>query len=996
MKFRALILWVACTALFAALAPASAMAQSYTLPCPQQTTYDDDVPTFDEIVGVPLGAGGTGSTPRNLTAKIYQYFDAMVAYTANHPRVKVIRKDYGQSVLGNELRFYVVSTPDNIDNLDAGRADGPFWEGIKDGRIAASEGLAQVRNRPAFGWITATPHGGEAAAAEAISRMLYELTARTDCWNLKRLKDMDHFLMPVRNPDGRDAPPGGVRTSAWAFDHNRDFGTQNQRENFLFLPLLKKYPGVFFIDAHQQNSGYFFPPNEDPVHHEVSKFSLDFIQNKIGPALQQKFNDQSTVYRNYNTYDLFVPEYGDSVPSLLSGAAGMTFEKGTSEVYGKQVYDHYLAIDETVNVTVRDKNTILRDWVAQWGEAVEQGQQCKLQPNTLVSPLTNALEAFEVPDVKVCGYFYKPDNHAGDAAELIRHMMRQGVRVYRFNNDVALNGVHEFGEADAPQTLPAGTLYMPMDQPTKHWIQAVLGEDPYQPVNFFYDVAQWSYSLQRGQTGNGFLTEKPLGVTMTEVTDPDWGSVPAATPTVYAFDTDSMRGLALVVDLLDAGATVYRGRDAFDAAGKHFETGAALVDAASVASAGIDLAALADKRQTPIAGLGSYPVARFEMEKPKIGIYTGGATEPNNPIRPAAGSPYPGHCGVGGNTTYCQALYTLTDKIGLPGEMVLPVNTGDLTGTNLTDQGFTALINPTSTIAAGPQATALQSFVNAGGTYVGQLNGGTTSARNAGITTLNNQTPALSPGLSTPGSFFTATFNTASPAAWGFDDGGFIYRASSGDPVYDPNTLAGNGGSIPQATAAVSYSDPLRSFGFAGNTDPDNGAVTDATLPGRLPGRPAVVDQPFGAGRAILIGFDSFFRAWREHDERLVLNGVLYPTSAAINPSGVQARSQAEPLAAGELPAVRSRPAASTTKVDSKVIIRVARKDGRKLRRAVKAARLPKRLRARSRYVVTRKTVTFVVRKARTRGNDHNRGIWVGKIITPLKKRGVQIVYGQF
>jgi hypothetical protein len=124
----------------------------------------------------------------------------------------------------------------------------------------------------------------------------------------------------------------------------------------------------------------------------MSNFALDFIQNRIGPALQQKFNDQSSAYRNYNTYDLFVPEYGDSVPTLLSGAAGMTFEKGTSEVYGKQVYDHYLAIDETVNVTVRDKVNILRGWTAQWQEAIDQGQQCVLQPNKLVSPLRPTIE----------------------------------------------------------------------------------------------------------------------------------------------------------------------------------------------------------------------------------------------------------------------------------------------------------------------------------------------------------------------------------------------------------------------------------------------------------------------------------------------------------------------------------------------------------------------------------------------------------------------------
>jgi len=30
-------------------------------------------------------------------------------------------------------------------------------------------------------------------------------------------------------------------------------------------------------------------------------------------------------------------------------------------------------------------------------------------------------------------------------------------------------------------TLPAGTLYIPMNQGNKHWIQAVLGKNPFLP-----------------------------------------------------------------------------------------------------------------------------------------------------------------------------------------------------------------------------------------------------------------------------------------------------------------------------------------------------------------------------------------------------------------------------------------------------------------------------------------------------------------------------------
>ena len=60
-------------------------------------------------------------------------------------------------------------------------------------------------------------------------------------------------------------------------------------------------------------------------------------------------------------------------------------------------------------------------------------------------------------------------------------------------------------------TLPAGTLYVPLDQPTKHWIQAVLGENPYLPFHYFYDKVTWSYPLLRGFAGNGFLTQKLAG-----------------------------------------------------------------------------------------------------------------------------------------------------------------------------------------------------------------------------------------------------------------------------------------------------------------------------------------------------------------------------------------------------------------------------------------------------------------------------------------------------
>src|SRR5262249_55309709 len=156
---------------------------------------------------------------------------------------------------------------------------------------------------------------------------------------------------------------------------------------------------------------------------------------------------------------------------------------------------------------------------------------------------------------------------------------------------------------------------------TKHWIQAVLGENPYLPFNYFYDEVTWSYSLLRGFSGDGFLTQQmPASASMTLIGDPAQGAAPATAPPVYAFNTDSTAGLAMVSQLLTQGATVARSATSFDADGQHFDTGAALVDGSSIDLSTV--AADAAKWETPVAALANYPVSHYAIGVPKIAIYT--------------------------------------------------------------------------------------------------------------------------------------------------------------------------------------------------------------------------------------------------------------------------------------------------------------------------------------------------------------------------------------
>lgn len=932
--------------------------------CTQTVQYDPAIPTFTQFATAQnfankaLGGFRSGALDRHVTGELFAYADAITAATANHPRVRVITRTIGPTAGGRTFKYSIIGTPGNIARVET---DAAFYRAVRAGEITRDAAIAEIRAnpRPALAWVTETPHGNEPAGGEATARILYELAARTDCANMRRLEALDVFIDLARNPDGRDRQ---TRTTAWAFDPNRDLMYQTQDVNAEALDTIFEYPGLFFIDAHQQAESYFFPPNEDPVHHEISHFALDEISKTIGPAIQARFNDQSLQYRNFNEFDLFVPEFGDSVPSLILGSAGMTYEKGSNEAYGKQVYDHYLAIDETLSVVSKEKDQLLEGWIAQWQEATEQGANCEVQDNVLVSPLHDTIT--QQPDINICGYYFKPRNHSGDTAHILELLQNRGVHVYRLDQPVSVTGAYDWGRGRArSQVLRAGTLWVPTDQTMKHWINATLEENPFIPYPFFFDVVNWSFSELSNAAGNGQLQAPLPTVPMTEVTgNVQLGGVSAADKPVFAFPTDSAEALGLVTELLARGADVFRAPEKFEAANLQFPTGTALVDAASLE--GIDLQAMALDRETPITGLNAFPVERFELRKPKIAVFTGATNVPTNLLFKGTGD---GHCT---SVAFCEMLFTLAEQDRIPVSLLTPVTTTDIAEGVLTARNFTALVSLNATLSAVQTAPGtpspaerLQEFVNAGGNYVVYGAGGVTSVRNAGISGLNTAPPAeisswnehcpdsndpLALGsLRTPGTAFSATFDTSNPVAWGFDQGGYIFRDSSStntDPIFDPATLPG-GGAVPDATAAVSYSRALEAYGYQCN----------GLNAGRLPGRPYVVDQPFGAGHSTLIGSNPFFRAWNSGAQRLVLNGILYPNTAPIPAaaaasSAPKARLASAPLRRKRLPNVHSRPVQIAHNPLTDVVLTVKRSKAAVLKRTVREAKLPSAVQHRVRW----------------------------------------------
>jgi hypothetical protein len=72
---------------------------------------------------------------------------------------------------------------------------------------------------------------------------------------------------------------------------------------------------------------YFFPPNADPIYHEITDQSIKWINGLYGAALAEEFDRRAIPYFNRDVYDLFYMGYRDTVPSTGFIADGMTFEK---------------------------------------------------------------------------------------------------------------------------------------------------------------------------------------------------------------------------------------------------------------------------------------------------------------------------------------------------------------------------------------------------------------------------------------------------------------------------------------------------------------------------------------------------------------------------------------------------------------------------------------------------------------------------------------------
>ncbi|MBO0844093.1 MAG: hypothetical protein J2P22_01600 [Nocardioides sp.] len=470
-------------------------------------------PTAQDVLGFPFGSQEV------TTAQSDAYLAAVDAASD-----MVVTGTAATSVQGRPLKYAIVGRPSNVSPAGLQSIQANIAK-LRDPATPATEVTTLAATTPEILYLQANVHGGEESGTDAILRVLYELADRTDCAANTVLDNAIVVMLPIQNPDGREAD---TRRNAYGFDLNRDWMARTQPETDGKIQLLRQYPPQLDLDEHEFGFfNYFFPPNADPIYHEVSDTANSWI-NAYGAAFAAEFKRQGIRYFNYEPYDFFAAIFGDTVPSLGFNAAGITLEKYQGDPIAQRTYEHYVTTWTALFQAGSNKEQILTDWHGSWVQAYQEGVAGRLEPNAVFQQTHKLLQP--VPDIKVRSYFLLNDpSKVFETQTLVRRLQRMDVNVYRLTADTSVPGFHPYGRDGRTQTLPAGTYWIPLAQGEKHWIQAALNEDTYIPYDVTFDVTAWSQPL---------LLDVPGGWTGAVISPPARLADQVAAPTLPAPPAD--------------------------------------------------------------------------------------------------------------------------------------------------------------------------------------------------------------------------------------------------------------------------------------------------------------------------------------------------------------------------------------------------------------------------------------------------------------------------
>jgi hypothetical protein len=640
-------------------------------------TYDPKVPTPDAVLGYAIGERHTD----------YAGLERWLAALKQSDRV-VVRK-YGESIEKRPLYLIVISSPANLARLDAiqnGMARLADPRGVSDAELDA---LAS--DLPAVAFMNHANDGNESAAFESAIQTSYQLAAGTDATTRLILDRLVTIVNPAHNPESHERfvtwynaaqvgpagtpdpaaaehhAPWGMNTNNnhYQIDLNRDAFFATQPETRAIIRAFNDWNPVVFVDHHGQTKNMFFPPPADAINANVTKPQIEWM-NRYGNAIGDAFDARGWSYYRRGRFDLFFAGFWDSWPTL-NGSIGMTFETdgggskglaweredGTILTLRDGILHHHTGTMATLKATAEDKTARLKQFYQYKKSAIAEGMNEPMKQIVLL-----------------------PRGDTPRLMQLIDTLNVQRIYGYWADQPIALAHAQPYtGGAAAALTVPQGAYVIPLNQPQKRLLKALLEIEPAFTDEFlqtqrekrrdaelrgervrdgFYDTTAWSLPLLFGVEAYwssdrpGRAATMPGGMVASVI-----GALGAPPRYGYLFANDTYTSMQAVAELLRKGHNLVIATQPFSVQGRQFPRGAVLARTErnganlhadmSAVHGRVDVLRLDSARVTAGPDFGEDPFV--ETRAPRIAVVTDEPTA---------------------ETAYGATWFTLEQRLGLP------------------------------------------------------------------------------------------------------------------------------------------------------------------------------------------------------------------------------------------------------------------------------------------------------------------------------------------
>jgi hypothetical protein len=449
---------------------------------PKTITYNSAVPTPKLFFGHEIGEW-------HLTHDKLYYYMLELAKISD----RAVWEEYGRSYENRPLGQLIISSPENIKNLEQLRQD---HIALCDPLVS---GKADVSKMPLFIKLGYGVHGNESSAQNASALVAYYLLAGEGKEIDEILKNTIILIDPALNPDGMqrhstwvnltrslnnnpdpaswefsETWPGG-RTNHYWFDLNRDYLAMQHPESRGRVAAFHKWKPNINTDHHETgaNETFFFQPGIQSRNNPLTPQDNQELTAEIGKYHEKYLNSIGSLYFTEESFDDFYVGKGSSYPDI-HGSVGILFEQAGVKGHLRETPGGLLSFP----FAIRNHFTVSLS-------TLEAGMNMK---DKLLESQRNFYKEVLIQADKfpVKAYIFNEPSDNARVSEFINILLQHRIKVFRTGRDFTKNGITYKAE---------NSFIVPLKQNEYRFIRSL-----FEPVteftdSIFYDTSTWVLPL---------------------------------------------------------------------------------------------------------------------------------------------------------------------------------------------------------------------------------------------------------------------------------------------------------------------------------------------------------------------------------------------------------------------------------------------------------------------------------------------------------------------